>query len=183
MDVNIFENFAPKYFEYIAQCLQRDEPTLLAKIFGVYRVTIRKKDSVTEKSLLVMENLFYNSAITNKYDLKGSDRNRLVTPSVFGGEHVLLDENLIQGEFCCRVQPTQSYAYSILYCIINICVNTESWSQPLYILGHSQSVLLGALMRDASFLERNEVMDYSLLVGLNGDDKILVLGIIGMLLK
>lgn len=34
-------------------------------------------------------------------------------------------------------------------------------------------------MRDASFLERNEVMDYSLLVGLNSDDKILVLGIIG----
>lgn len=44
MDVNIFEHFAPKYFEYIAQCLQRDEPTLLAKIFGVYRVTIRKKE-------------------------------------------------------------------------------------------------------------------------------------------
>lgn len=44
MDVNIFENFAPKYFEYIAQCMQRGEPTLLAKIFGVYRLTIKKRE-------------------------------------------------------------------------------------------------------------------------------------------
>lgn len=52
--------------------------------------------SVLEKSLLVMENLFYKSDITKKYDLKGSDRNRLVNPVESGGEHVLLDENLIK---------------------------------------------------------------------------------------
>lgn len=56
---------------------------------------------------------------------------------------------------------------------------SDSWSQPLYILRHSQSVLFEALNRDASFLERNDVMDYSLLVGLNSNDRILVLGIIG----
>lgn len=44
LDVSIFENFAPKYFEYVAQCLRQDKPTLLAKIFGVYRVTIKKKE-------------------------------------------------------------------------------------------------------------------------------------------
>lgn len=43
-----------------------------------------------------MENLFYDSDITKKYDLKGSDRNRLVNPNEFSGEHVLLDENLIK---------------------------------------------------------------------------------------
>lgn len=56
---------------------------------------------------------------------------------------------------------------------------TDSWSQPLYILRHSQSVLFEALNRDVSFLERNDVMDYSLLVGLNSNDRVLVLGIIG----
>lgn len=44
IDLSIFENFAPKYFEYIAQSTQRREPTLLAKIFGVYRLTIKKKE-------------------------------------------------------------------------------------------------------------------------------------------
>lgn len=56
---------------------------------------------------------------------------------------------------------------------------TVSWSKPLYILSHSKTILHEAIDRDASFLERNEVMDYSLLVGLNSDEKLLVLGIIG----
>lgn len=43
-DVTIFENFAPNYFEYLNQCLIQNQPTLLAKIFGVFRVIIRKKE-------------------------------------------------------------------------------------------------------------------------------------------
>lgn len=54
-----------------------------------------------------------------------------------------------------------------------------SWSRPLYILSHSKTILKEAILRDASFLEKSDVMDYSLLVGLNSDDKLLVLGIIG----
>ncbi|KAJ6641206.1 putative 1-phosphatidylinositol 3-phosphate 5-kinase [Pseudolycoriella hygida] len=150
MDVTIFENFAPNYFSYVNQCLQKGQPTLLAKIFGVFRVTIKKKDSVQEKSLLVMENLFYECDIANKFDLKGSDRNRLVDPTNQNGEIVLLDENLIQ----------------------------MSWSKPLYILSHSNTILREAILRDASFLEKSDVMDYSLLVGLNPEKKLLVLGII-----
>lgn len=52
-----------------------------------------------EKSLLVMENLFYDCEIKNKFDLKGSERNRLVDPTVQNGEIVLLDENLMQSKF------------------------------------------------------------------------------------
>lgn len=53
--------------------------------------------NVLEKSLLIMENLFYDYNIDNKFDLKGSLRNRLVDPSNQSGEEtVLLDENLIQ---------------------------------------------------------------------------------------
>lgn len=53
-----------------------------------------------------------------------------------------------------------------------------SWSNPLYILTHSRTILREAIHRDASFLEKNDVMDYSLLVGLDGQEKLLVLGII-----
>lgn len=55
--------------------------------------------NVQEKSLLIMENLFYDYDIDSKFDLKGSVRNRLVDPSNQNGEEtVLLDENLIQSE-------------------------------------------------------------------------------------
>lgn len=53
-----------------------------------------------------------------------------------------------------------------------------AWSNPLYIQSHSSKVLRDAIDRDASFLEKNEVMDYSLLVGLDSEEKLLVLGII-----
>lgn len=51
-----------------------------------------------EKSFLVIENLFCDRKITNKYDLKGSERNRLVDPTSQTEETVLLDENLIKSE-------------------------------------------------------------------------------------
>ncbi|XP_062544870.1 putative 1-phosphatidylinositol 3-phosphate 5-kinase [Armigeres subalbatus] len=149
-DVSIFENFAPNYFEYLTQCSDKQQPTLLAKIFGVFKVTIRKDNTTNEKTVLVMENLFFDREITEKFDLKGSLRNRLVDPNRQSGEIVLMDENLMQ----------------------------MSWTNPLYILTHSRTVLKDAIDRDSSFLEKNEVMDYSLLVGLDNKERLLVVGII-----
>lgn len=56
-----------------------------------------------------------------------------------------------------------------------------SWTKPLYILTHSRAVLREAICRDATFLEKNDVMDYSLLVGL--DEKFLIVGIIDYIRK
>ncbi|XP_053672847.1 putative 1-phosphatidylinositol 3-phosphate 5-kinase [Anopheles nili] len=151
-DLTIFENFAPNYFEYLQRCIKQKHITLLAKIFGVFKITIKRKDNTTvESAVLVMENLFCGRDINEKYDLKGSDRNRLVDPNrQTGTERVLMDENFIQ----------------------------MSWTNPLYILSHSKTILKEAITRDACFLERNEVMDYSLLVGLENTEKNLVIGII-----
>lgn len=98
-DVVEFENFAAHYFEYVNQCVKEKLPSLLAKIFGVYKVGIKKKDSQIERSVLVIENLFRDRKINDKYDLKGSERNRLVdTTGHTPGETVLLDENLVKGD-------------------------------------------------------------------------------------
>lgn len=53
----------------------------------------------------------------------------------------------------------------------------------MYILTHSRTILRDAICRDASFLEKNYVMDYSLLVGLDGDDNYLIVGIIDYIRK
>lgn len=45
-----------------------------------------------------MEHLFVDREISNKFDLKGSERNRLVDPTNQTGEIVLLDENLVQSK-------------------------------------------------------------------------------------
>lgn len=44
-DVTKFEeDIAPNYFEYINKCLQQNQPTLLVKILGVFRVAVKKKE-------------------------------------------------------------------------------------------------------------------------------------------
>lgn len=54
---------------------------------------------------------------------------------------------------------------------------------PLYILPHSKAVLMQAIQSDTQFLAAQSVMDYSLLVGLDEQNKELVVGIIGEFVK
>lgn len=62
---------------------------------------------------MVMENLFYGCNIENKFDLKGSERNRLVDPSNQQGEIVLLDENLVQSKFVFHTNTNKLFKYNI----------------------------------------------------------------------
>ncbi|XP_008558177.1 1-phosphatidylinositol 3-phosphate 5-kinase isoform X2 [Microplitis demolitor] len=154
VEMQIFLDFAPNYFAYMEKCQQTKQPTLLGKIVGVYRVSFKNNttNAALRTSVLVMENLFYSRTITDKYDLKGSVRNRLVNLEEADqeGELVLLDENLLN----------------------------MSCDSPLYIRSHSKSVLNKAIEQDTKFLADNSVMDYSLLVGLEPESNQLVLGII-----
>ncbi|KAK0158635.1 hypothetical protein PV328_009612 [Microctonus aethiopoides] len=154
VEMQIFLDFAPNYFSYMEKCQQTKQPTLLGKIVGVYRVSFKNNttNAALRTSVLVMENLFYARAITDKFDLKGSVRNRLVNPDDIDheGELVLLDENLLN----------------------------MSCDSPLYIRPHSNAVLNKAIEQDTKFLADNSVMDYSLLVGLEPNSDELVLGII-----
>ncbi|KYM97169.1 1-phosphatidylinositol-3-phosphate 5-kinase [Cyphomyrmex costatus] len=154
LDMQIFLDFAPNYFAYMERCQQTKQPTLLGKIVGVYRVSFKNNttNAALRTSVLVMENLFYNRIITDKFDLKGSVRNRLANPddTCHEGELVLLDENLLN----------------------------MSCDSPLYIRSHSKAVLNRAIEQDTKFLADNSVMDYSLLVGLEPSSDELVLGII-----
>ncbi|XP_012235504.1 putative 1-phosphatidylinositol 3-phosphate 5-kinase [Linepithema humile] len=154
LEMQIFLDFAPNYFAYMERCQQTKQPTLLGKIVGVYRVSFKNNttNAALRTSVLVMENLFYKRIITDKFDLKGSVRNRLVNPDdmCHEGELVLLDENLLN----------------------------MSCDSPLYIRSHSKAVLNVAIEQDTKFLADNSVMDYSLLVGLEPSSDELVLGII-----
>jgi 1-phosphatidylinositol-3-phosphate 5-kinase len=85
-ELQAMETFAPAYFDYMSSavvahvsastqcCLRRQftyhfsqRPTLLAKIFGCYKISFRKthkdrgsKARATQMNLMVMENLFYD---------------------------------------------------------------------------------------------------------------------------
>lgn len=102
LELQLFLDFATHYFSYNQKCREKGEPTLLGKIVGVYTVSFRNSssNSALKSNLLIMENLFYKRDVVQKYDLKGSVRNRLVNPSHQNeGEVVYLDENLLKSAY------------------------------------------------------------------------------------
>ncbi|ORY87858.1 hypothetical protein BCR37DRAFT_342278 [Protomyces lactucae-debilis] len=151
METEQFLKFAPNYFEYMAESFFQGLPTCLCKILGFYQIT--SKNPVTGKffkmDVMVMENLFYKRKTSRIFDLKGSMRNRKVQQTGKENE-VLLDENFVE-------------------------LVSEN---PLFVRDHARRFLKSALHNDTLFLAQNNVMDYSLVVGIDDDKHELVVGII-----
>lgn len=153
LELQSFLSIADEYFKYIEDAYHEDKPSLLSTILGIYRIVY--KNSVTQHSseyyFMVMGNLFYQRHISQRYDLKGSVRNRLVdTDDPDNTEHVLMDENLLR-------------------------ITCEN---PLLIHARSKRILNQAIDNDSKFLTSISVMDYSLLVGIDKEKHELILGII-----
>ncbi|VEU22138.1 DEKNAAC103110 [Brettanomyces naardenensis] len=151
-ELEAFVQFAPSYFEYFAQALFHNLPTVLVKIFGFYQMQV-KNTLPGGKSytidVLIMENLFYNRKTSRIFDLKGSMRNRHVEQTGKENE-VLLDENMVE------------YIYE----------------SPLFVRENAKRLLRASLWNDTLFLAKMNVMDYSLVVGIDEENKELVVGII-----
>lgn len=156
-ELTSFSTFAPHYFAHMAECLMHGKATTLVKIFGLYRISMRNQ--ATGKSykldVLVMENLFYGRKCARIFDLKGSMRNRYLKETGAPGE-VLLDENLVE----------------------------ISLQKPLFIREASKAMLRHALKHDSDFLADMNIMDYSVIIGVDTSDEDnpeLVVGIIDFL--
>ncbi|QPG74608.1 hypothetical protein FOA43_001940 [Brettanomyces nanus] len=151
-ELEAFVQFAPSYFEYFAQALFHNLPTVLVKIFGFYQIQVKSMlpggRSYTI-DVLIMENLFYDRKMSRIFDLKGSMRNRHVEQTGRENE-VLLDENMVE------------YIYE----------------SPLFVRENAKRLLRASLWNDTLFLAKMNVMDYSLVVGIDSDNKELVVGII-----
>ncbi|PKI73475.1 hypothetical protein CRG98_006056 [Punica granatum] len=149
-----FEKFAPQYFKHMMQCFEIGNQTCLAKVLGIYQVTIRQPKSGKEvrHDLMVMENLTCGRNITRQYDLKGALHDRFNSATDGTGD-VLLDQNFVN----------------------------DMNSSPLYISNKAKHFLQRAVWNDTSFLNLINVMDYSLLVGVDIQKRELVCGIIDYL--
>ncbi|XP_052201496.1 putative 1-phosphatidylinositol-3-phosphate 5-kinase FAB1D [Diospyros lotus] len=149
-----FMKFAPDYFRYMNECFEQGNQTCLAKILGIYQVTIRqtKNGKEVKHDLMVMENLSFGRAITRQYDLKGALHARFNSAADGSGD-VLLDQNFVN----------------------------DMNASPLYVGTKSKRVLQRAVWNDTTFLNSINVMDYSLLVGVDTQRRELVCGIIDYL--
>lgn len=80
VELQMFLEFAPAYFEYMAKAFYNNIPTALCKILGVYTVGYHNKETGKKamENVVVMENIFYKRNISRVFDLKGSSRARYV---------------------------------------------------------------------------------------------------------
>ncbi|XP_015076071.1 putative 1-phosphatidylinositol-3-phosphate 5-kinase FAB1C [Solanum pennellii] len=150
-ELDSFEEFAPEYFKYLTNSINSRSPTCLAKVLGIFQVSVKhlKGGRETKMDLIVMENLFFERKISRVYDLKGSLRSRYNADTT-GANKVLLDMNLLE----------------------------TLHTKPIFLGSKAKRSLERAVWNDTSFLASVDVMDYSLLVGVDEERKELVLGII-----
>ncbi|TVU46651.1 hypothetical protein EJB05_06201 [Eragrostis curvula] len=148
-ELESFMKFAPEYFQYLSESIGTGSPTCIAKILGIYQVKSLKGGKEMKMDVLVMENLLFERNVTRLYDLKGSTRSRY-NPDSNGSDKVLLDQNLIEA------MPTS----------------------PIFVGNKAKRLLERAVWNDTAFLASIDVMDYSLLVGVDEKRHELVMGII-----
>lgn len=110
---------------------------------------VKKRKSGEKHDLMVMENVTFGRKISRQYDLKGALYSRF-NAAVDGAGDVLLDQNFVND--------------------MNV--------SPLYVNTKAKRKLQRAVWNDTSFLNSINVMDYSLLVGVDVERKELVCGII-----
>ncbi|KAJ1301507.1 hypothetical protein OPQ81_008761 [Rhizoctonia solani] len=143
--------FAPLYFDYMSSAMSEGRPSILAKLFGFYQISLKNPmaGKSVKMNLLVMENLWYDRKFDYVYDLKGLTRGRSVNKTGRENE-VLLDDNLVQ----------------------------VSHTEPCYLREHAKRILRTAIYNDTQFLADVNVMDYSMVVGVDKVKSELVIGIV-----
>ena len=215
------ETFAPTYFDYMSSsftagvCLLLitlssvlitlalcQRPTLLAKIFGCFKVTWKTtshfgpgKPKINQLNLLVMENLLYNRRFSK------------VSQSSFGlhfgniwlkhdricflgkiydlkgstrGRHVQStgrENEVLLDE---NLNESEYLSLNTPNVLLRIALfRTAAHLSPFFLREHSKRILRGALHSDSKFLADINVMDYSFVVGVDSGRNELVVGIVG----
>lgn len=148
-EFDAFVSIAPSYFEYTSQALFHELPSVLARIFGFYQIQIRNVNRQYKLYVMVMENLFYGQDSLRLFDLKGSMRNRKAAETGKANE-VLLDENMVE------------YIHE----------------HPLFVREHTKKMLRTSLYNDSLFLTKMNVMDYSLVIGINEQTRTVYAGLV-----
>ena len=77
-EFNMFVHMAPAYFEYMSGVMEKNTPTAMSKILGLYKITRSQNGNKKTAYVIVMENLLMGCAVSQLYDLKGLVRRRYV---------------------------------------------------------------------------------------------------------
>lgn len=147
----MIQNYANHFFKYMWGVLKGETESVMTKIFGLFEVSINN----TTYYYIVMENLFFmlNSENLQIYDLKGSEKNRYSKKIKQNSPQTLLDTNF----------------------------KIDRNNEPIALLEQDFKYFKKACENDSNFLSEHNLIDYSLLLIIDTNNKKVRLGIIDFL--
>ena len=177
-ELQMFNDFAPAYFEYQAKNYFEGLPSVLCKLLGVYRVGFHNISTgkKTMEQVVVMENLFYERCASFVFDLKGSAKERYVaTESMESVDDTLKRRRDARRDG--KVPPAEVDLPVMMD--DNLMEITKGRPYPLK---HKAKVFLStAVYNDTLFLGITNIVDYSIVVGFDEKNYQIFVGIIDYL--
>lgn len=175
IELEMFINFAPYYFEYMANAFYKDLPTVLCKILGVYTLdhVVHGKKKKTQH-VVVMEDIFYRRNITKKFDLKGSSRTRYT--NVSGSKLELFDDAILRRRMMASEGKDPGVYPNVPQVLLDDNLMELTDGKPFPLKHRAKIFFDKAVGNDTEFLSMVNVVDYSILVGLDENKHEMVIG-------
>lgn len=174
-ELQMFIEYAPAYFEYLSKTFFHNYATLLVKVLGVYQIGSHNRVSGKKlmEQVVVMQNLFHERTIHRVFDLKGSTRSRYT--------RVIADERQSRGPSSKSTSDAGSAPIGGTEpqpVLLDENFLEFTHGRPLPLNDQAKAYFDNAVLNDTLFLSLINVVDYSILVGINHLDHHLVVGII-----
>ncbi|KAG8935294.1 hypothetical protein FRC01_003045 [Tulasnella sp. 417] len=187
-DLQVLLELAPSYFRYMDTTASH--ASVLAKLMGFYTVEVQTLDPKVKMKadLLVMENLFWNLNVApgRTFDLKGIAGRKVKRPKAGGPkdkgskDEASSDAEKTAGE---RRRVKAPASRSVAPMAVQKPLYDNEWIEGqqktmLLVEPHSKAILKEAIRSDAEFLAKSNIMDYSLLLGLDKDRRQIACGLV-----
>ncbi|KAG8875784.1 hypothetical protein FRB97_004724 [Tulasnella sp. 331] len=196
-DLQVLLDLSPSYFRYMDSTA--NQASVLAKLMGFYTIEMQTFDSKggsgptkIKVDLLVMENLFCNFKIApgRTFDLKGiagrkvkSAANAIpASASTNKVKDSIVDEKDKEREGHGRRRTRAVLAKPAATAVQKPLFDGE-WIEGqqkamVLVQPHSKAILKEAIRNDAEFLARSNIMDYSLLLGIDQERRQIACGLV-----
>lgn len=195
-----------RQFTYLLFLLDSYRPTVLCKIVGVYQIGVHNRETGKriKEQVAVMQNIFYNKKITRVFDLKGSLRGRFtaqmptvkedersettnperwrenplsrrnssVNPSSGSESNSIVDE-AEESQKQAKKEPLSGPAVLLDGDFLEFTMG-----RPMPLTDRAKAVFQMSILNDSLFLSIINVLDYSIVVGVDEESMELVVGII-----
>ncbi|KAG8898774.1 hypothetical protein FRB99_007174 [Tulasnella sp. 403] len=191
-DLQVLLELAPSYFRYMDTTASH--ASVLAKLMGFYTIEVQNLDPKSsgkmKADLLVMENLFWGYKIGpgKSFDLKGiaSRKVKPAPPATFSPAKDVPtseDPNIEQTKPKAEKRRNRAITPKPIPPSVQKPLFDGEWiesQQKMMILvePHSKVILKEAIKGDAEFLAKSNIMDYSLLLGVDQERRQIACGLV-----